>query len=533
MRKVNIYLYIDMIKPLIDDRKYRVVKLTNNLDALLISDSTTSRCSASVSVGVGSFMDENISGLAHFAEHMIFLGSKSYPRPGEFEDHLSNYFGVTNAFTEDEKTTFYYDIGCRGFHKSLIMFSRMFAEPLFDINYMNKEIEAVNSENEKNLNQDNWREHQLLKHLSEPGHTYNRFNTGNNVTLRAQGLDILQDRLRNYYKKHYTPQNMKLVILSNTNIETLQNMATQFFSDIRLDSLKSKPLMYNDIRMNTKAYNSELLGKITWFEKIAATNSLDLVFMLDEVVSELQSKPLDYISYLLKYRKKGALFNHLKIKKYATQMDVSMLASYKSFSQFAINIVLTDEGLRNFKEVLSATFAYIDLIRSMEPDANIYEEIHNITKIDFKYLEKNEKYGENLAIMAGNMFDYDYKEVMYGDYIHVGFNATTIDQYLKTLTLENCIILIGSQIMPESDLFNSTAIKTEPWYSSKYVERSITREVISNNSTSVDYNFTIRPKNEYITNENNIVSCLEEVNKITYIRKSLFARKRYLIQFQH
>ena len=30
------------------------------------------------------------------------------------------------------------------------MFSRMFAEPLFDINYMNKEIEAVNSENEKN-----------------------------------------------------------------------------------------------------------------------------------------------------------------------------------------------------------------------------------------------------------------------------------------------------------------------------------------------------------------------------------------------
>jgi len=93
-----------MIKPLVDDRKYRAIRLTNNLEALLISDLSTSRCSSSLSVGVGSFQnDDDIPGLAHFTEHMIFLGSKSYQRPGEFEEYLSDYFGITNAFTEDVK----------------------------------------------------------------------------------------------------------------------------------------------------------------------------------------------------------------------------------------------------------------------------------------------------------------------------------------------------------------------------------------------------------------------------------------------
>ena len=63
-----------MIKPLVDDRKYRLVKLSNNLEVLLISDINSSTSAAALSVGVGSFKDDpNIPGLAHFCEHMIFL----------------------------------------------------------------------------------------------------------------------------------------------------------------------------------------------------------------------------------------------------------------------------------------------------------------------------------------------------------------------------------------------------------------------------------------------------------------------------
>ena len=63
-----------VIKPRVDERKYRVIRLANNLEALLISDAKSSTCAASMSVGVGSFYDDkNINGLAHLFEHMLFL----------------------------------------------------------------------------------------------------------------------------------------------------------------------------------------------------------------------------------------------------------------------------------------------------------------------------------------------------------------------------------------------------------------------------------------------------------------------------
>jgi secreted Zn-dependent insulinase-like peptidase len=62
-----------MIKTSIDERKYRVIRLANNLEVLLVSDPNTSTCAASMAVGVGSYHDSDIYGLAHFFEHMLFL----------------------------------------------------------------------------------------------------------------------------------------------------------------------------------------------------------------------------------------------------------------------------------------------------------------------------------------------------------------------------------------------------------------------------------------------------------------------------
>lgn len=541
-----------MIKPLVDDRKYRAIRLTNNLEALLISDISSSRCSASLSVGVGSFQnDEDVLGLAHFTEHMIFLGSKSYQRPGEFEEYLSDYFGLTNAYTEDEKTTFYYEIGCRGFQKSLLMFSRMFAEPLFDINFMNKEIEAVNSENEKNLNQDNWREHQIVKILSNPNHPYHRFNTGNNNTLRNLDLVNLNKRLNAFYNKYYIPSNMKLVVLSNQSLDSMQSSISQFFSDIRLDSLQKEDIFkYGDLKTNEKAYNKENLGKFVWFNKIAALPTLDIIFNLDEIISTFKTKPLDYPSYLLKYSGEGSLINYLKSKKLANKLECGSISSNKNFSQFSLSISLTDNGLSNVLSVLEATFSYINLIRSKKVSYEIYNEIQNITKIQFKFLEKNEKYGDYLASLANSMHDYSYREIIYGEFLHSYYNKTLIQSFLDQLTPENSLVILGSnQNMPDKILidkfFKNKEISVEKYYGTRYFNATMSKDFISSlkgnekneeknindnngingNSTRVDnkgpirtlpkkpknkFGFKLRPKNEYITSYSNIVSCYDD-----------------------
>ena len=63
--------------PLLDDRKYRVIRLKNKLEALLVHDPETDKASASVSVDTGSFSDaDDMPGMAHAVEHLLFMGTK-------------------------------------------------------------------------------------------------------------------------------------------------------------------------------------------------------------------------------------------------------------------------------------------------------------------------------------------------------------------------------------------------------------------------------------------------------------------------
>lgn len=64
-------------KPLLDTRSYRVIKLPNELEALLVHDPDTDKASAAMDVNVGSFADaEDMPGMAHAVEHLLFMGTK-------------------------------------------------------------------------------------------------------------------------------------------------------------------------------------------------------------------------------------------------------------------------------------------------------------------------------------------------------------------------------------------------------------------------------------------------------------------------
>jgi insulysin len=67
----------DLQKPELDDRSYRVIRLPNKLEALLVHDPDTDKASAAVNVNVGNFSDEDdMPGMAHAVEHLLFMGTK-------------------------------------------------------------------------------------------------------------------------------------------------------------------------------------------------------------------------------------------------------------------------------------------------------------------------------------------------------------------------------------------------------------------------------------------------------------------------
>ncbi|TBU01197.1 insulinase-like peptidase, partial [Hamiltosporidium tvaerminnensis] len=99
-----------------DDCKYEYLQLKNGVKVICISDINADRSACAVSIKTGSYDDPNdYSGLAHFLEHMLFMGTEKYPSENEFFDYISKYGGESNAYTDNKLTLYYFDILHRKF----------------------------------------------------------------------------------------------------------------------------------------------------------------------------------------------------------------------------------------------------------------------------------------------------------------------------------------------------------------------------------------------------------------------------------
>ncbi|ETN75901.1 peptidase, M16 family [Necator americanus] len=60
---------------------------------------------------VGHLMDPwELPGIAHFCEHMLFLGTDKYPSENEYSKFISAHAGSTNAYTAADHTNYHFDV---------------------------------------------------------------------------------------------------------------------------------------------------------------------------------------------------------------------------------------------------------------------------------------------------------------------------------------------------------------------------------------------------------------------------------------
>ena len=133
-----------------DTRKYKHFTLANQIKCLVISDPECEHAAASMNVHVGS-IHEDIHGLAHFLEHMLFMGTEKYPTENEYNNFLSSNAGYANAFTSSENTNYFFKVSSDQFYKTLDIFAQFFISPLFNPDSVERELKAVDSEFNKNL----------------------------------------------------------------------------------------------------------------------------------------------------------------------------------------------------------------------------------------------------------------------------------------------------------------------------------------------------------------------------------------------
>ena len=155
-----------------------------------------------VLVGSGS-NPEGREGLAHFLEHMLFLGTEKYPQAGEFEHFISAHGGSYNAYTSFENTNYFFDINQEYLRSGLDRFAQFFIAPLFLTEYVDREKNAVHSEYQSKIKDDRRRALDVQRQVFNAEHPLADFAIGSLQTLADRPNSKVRDELVDFYERHY------------------------------------------------------------------------------------------------------------------------------------------------------------------------------------------------------------------------------------------------------------------------------------------------------------------------------------------
>ncbi|MFQ5673596.1 MAG: insulinase family protein [Nitrospinales bacterium] len=415
-------------------RVTRTLTLENGLSVFLVHDPDVHRSAAALSVGTGSIFDpEDKLGLAHYLEHMLFLGTQKYPEVGSFKKYLNANSGASNAYTAKSITNYFFQVSHEAFEGALDRFSDFFKAPLFDEHYAEREVNAVSSEHDKNVMSDGWRNNYIIDLISEPGHPLRKFGTGNKETLAGDNRPALLD----FYEKYYSASNMKLAVLSKLSLREQTALVKKLFLPI-----KNRPVVLPKI---DPEYRKPLQGKfrLLKIKTIKDTRSLQLSFPTIRLKDHLDSKPASLVAYIIGYEGKGSLLSQLKAEGLALGLSAGGSFSHPAINSFRISISLTPRGVKHYQRALDLVFAYVNMLRKHGIEKYTFEERQTMAQIDFDWKDPDEGMGY-VASMAGLMQDYPLEKVETEPFLYEKFDPQAYRGVLESLVPQNMLAVLST-----------------------------------------------------------------------------------------
>jgi len=387
-------------------------------------------------------------GLAHFTEHMLFLGSKKYPNPTQFVDYISLNNGRFNGYTGFDQTAYYFKIHPDRFEKGLDIFSRFFIDPLFDSDYIKKEINSVNSEYERNVQLDSRRKEQVLRQLAHKHSSFHRFTTGNRHSL-LQNLSSNQLRksVLEFYGKYYIPENMNLIIYGNEDVNYYKKLIKNTFKNMK--ARKKADDWKAPKHLPFKFFNE---GKLALYQTINKHQVLDIYITLSDLYKSLPHNIGLFYKTLLNFKGKGSLYDRLRKKGWGTRVYSYIRKAYKGLGFFRIIVHLSKLGIKKIKNVLKLIYIYLNKIRKLSLNKKLYNYVKRYYDFRFFFVRKRNSVLRLIRKVCMGL-KYPRKYILAQHKLLHKFDKKVNKQFSKYFVINNSIILLGNQ------QFNSTLTK--------------------------------------------------------------------------
>ncbi|XP_023307917.2 nardilysin-like [Lucilia cuprina] len=416
-------------------------------------------------VDVGAFSQpENCQGLAHFLEHMIFMGSKKYPKENSFDTHINKYGGSNNACTDAENTLFYFEVDEKHLDSSMDCFAAQLKEPLLKEDSMTRERQAVESEFQLVLNNSMIRCKQFIQSLANENYPHKNFIWGNMKSLKEESDAELHRNLHEFYKRHYSSHRMYACIQSCLPLEKLEELAVKHFADINNNELPG--LDFEQYNYKT-AFRPEFFKEVFFVKPVQNMCQLNLTWVLPPTLKMYKCKPEEFLSHFLGYEGEGSLCAYLRKRLWALEVNAGPETN-SIFTLFYLNITLTELGLKNLDEVLLATFSYIKMFYKASHLKEYYEELSFINNSKFHYSTESTP-GENVTYLIKCCKYYPSKDILTGSELYYQFNEEQVQLIIDHLNEFKFNITLMSYQNYENVVYD----KKEKWFGTEYTSKKI------------------------------------------------------------
>jgi len=504
-----------ILTPSLKDREILKIRLSNDLEAILVSDPLADLSAAALVVKTGSWNDsKEYPGIAHFLEHMLFLGTKKYPQESGYQKFIAENGGTTNAFTTNDFTGYLFSVNNGAFDEALDRFSEFFKEPLFNPSGVARELQAIDQEYAKNVQNDQIREMYIMKEIANPEHPYHGFGMGNSTTLSK----VSQQSLIEWYQKNYSANLMRLIVYSKLPLETLKMLVVKNFSDIVNKKIEPMVIPSAPIRLQNSS------PKMFYIEPIKNLRNLTLVWNLPKKFADaLESQPDSIICHVFGDEGEGSLLAELKRLHLAESLGCGSLKIGPGTQAFYLDIDLTEDGIKNVDLVIEKTFQAIAGLKKTGISQYLFDDVQQIAKNKYRFKSREDLF-ETVMADAMKLPNEDIQTFPVQSLIPQKFNPQLINELLEFLKPSNAEFFI---LAPPS-LTGVTPDLTEKWLGAKYAIKPISKSNMDSWHAALPIpEITVTPPNNFIPKNLTILNKTESSNEIKIPKPTLISDTPY------
>ena len=310
--------------------------LANGLRVTLRHAPGLKRSAAALRVAAGSH-DVPLAwpGLAHFLEHLLFLGTERFPANQGLMAYVQGHGGQVNASTRERTTDFFFELPTRSFSAGLERLSDMLAQPRMNLDDQLREREVLQAEFVA-WSQDPSAQQQCALYEGLPAeHPLRGFHAGNRDSLQVEQA-AFQQALKDFHQQFYQTGQMTLSLVGPQSLEELKALAQKFAAALPAGDKVTQAM---PLSLAVKSY-----------QQVDERRS-NLLFAF-EVLPESSSEALAFLCHWLNSAKPGGLLAYLQQQKLADGLTATPIYHFAGQALLHLQFTAPCESLEAIREHL-------------------------------------------------------------------------------------------------------------------------------------------------------------------------------------